>query len=96
MCLAIPGKVLSLKATEPLMADVDFDGIVREVCLECVQDACVGDYVIVHVGFAIAKLDEKAAVSRLQALTELNEYTEQQERAKEQKPTGNAQPGERS
>lgn len=78
MCLAIPGKVLSLKQTDPKLADVDFGGIVKEICTECVPDAKVGDYLIVHVGFAIAKLDEAQAQKSLQLLSELSEYAEQQ------------------
>ncbi len=62
MCLAIPGKVLSIEGVEMLRsARVDFGGIVREVNLAYVPEANVGDYVIVHVGFAISKVDEAEA-----------------------------------
>lgn len=62
MCLAVPGKILSLADRDgTLMADVDFGGVRKEVCLQYIPDAIVGEYVIVHVGFAIQKLDEESA-----------------------------------
>ena len=67
MCLAVPGRVESLSVRdETLMADVDFGGVRKEVCLEYVPDAEVGDYVIVHVGFAIQRLDERSALETLE------------------------------
>ena len=58
MCLAVPGHILSIAGDDPLMrtARVSFGGIVKEVNLAYVPDATVGDYVIVHVGFAISRL----------------------------------------
>ena len=68
MCLGIPGKVVELLPdSELLMGKVDFGGVAREVCLAYVPDAEVGEYVIVHVGFALSKLDE-AEAKRLYAL----------------------------
>lgn len=62
MCLAVPGKILSLADRDgTLMALVDFGGIQKDVCLEYVPDAKVGEYVVVHVGFAIQRLDEDSA-----------------------------------
>ncbi len=62
MCLAVPGKVLSIdEQGEPRMAKVDFGGVVKDVCLAYLPDIGVGDYTIVHVGFAIQKLDEDSA-----------------------------------
>lgn len=64
MCLAIPGKVLDLGPEEdPLQRTgrVSFDGIVKTVQLACVPEAAVGDYVLVHVGFALAVVDEAEA-----------------------------------
>ncbi len=63
MCLAIPGKITDISATDPLMktGQVNFGGIIKEVNLAYVPDAKLGDYVIVHVGFAISILDEEEA-----------------------------------
>jgi hydrogenase expression/formation protein HypC len=62
MCLAVPGRVLSIAEVDGTpMADVDFGGVRKEVCLQYVPDAVVGDYVVVHVGFAIQRLDEESA-----------------------------------
>ncbi len=63
MCLGIPGKVLSITGDEPLsrMGKVSFGGIVKEVSLAYVPEAAVGDYVIVHVGFAISRVHEDEA-----------------------------------
>lgn len=62
MCLAVPGRVVSLEQRDgTTMADVDFGGIQKEVCLEYIPDVTVGEYVVVHVGFAIQRLDEKSA-----------------------------------
>ena len=67
MCLAIPSKVVSI---ENEMAVIDVDGVTRSASLLLVPDAVVGDYVIVHAGFAIHKLDEKAALESLELLRE--------------------------
>ena len=62
MCLAVPGRVLSVAEVDGTpMADVDFGGVRKNVCLQYVPDAVVGDYVVVHVGFAIQRLDEESA-----------------------------------
>ena len=62
MCLAVPGRVLrSYEQDEIPMAEVDFGGVRKEVCLQYIPDAAVGEYVIVHVGFAIQRLDEASA-----------------------------------
>lgn len=77
MCLAIPGKVLSIEGVEMLRsARVDFGGIVREVNLAYVPEANVGDYVIVHVGFAISKVDEAEANRVFEYLKEMGEFGE--------------------
>ena len=66
MCLAVPGQVVSVHdADGQLMAQVDFGGVRKEVCLAYVPDASVGEYVIVHVGFAIQRLDEQSAQQTL-------------------------------
>jgi len=66
MCLAVPGKIISLtERDETLMAQVDFGGATKEVCLAYIPDAVVGEYVVVHVGFAIQRLDEISAQQTL-------------------------------
>ncbi len=67
MCLAVPGKVLEIKNTVGI---VDFNGVKREVRLDLV-DVKIGDYVIVHTGFAIEKMDEKDALESLDIWKEL-------------------------
>lgn len=66
MCLALPGKIVAIdRAQELLMGDVDFAGLQKQVCLAYTPEASVGDYVVVHVGFAITILNEKQAQSIL-------------------------------
>lgn len=77
MCLAIPGKVLEAYDSRGMrMAKVQFGGITREACLEYVPETLVGDYVLVHVGFAISRVDEAEAERTYQALRELDQLTE--------------------
>jgi hydrogenase expression/formation protein HypC len=72
MCLGIPGKIIELYDKNGLeMGKVDFGGVVREACLAYVPEAGVGDYVIIHVGFAINLLSETEAQETLQTLQEL-------------------------
>jgi hydrogenase expression/formation protein HypC len=69
MCLAIPGEIITVREAEGVrMADVRFAGITREVCLECLSDAAPGEYVLVHVGFAISKIDRAEAERAYRAL----------------------------
>ncbi|MBN1178755.1 MAG: HypC/HybG/HupF family hydrogenase formation chaperone [Anaerolineae bacterium] len=72
MCLGIPGKVIEIDDT-PLMrmGKVDFGGIVREVCLGYVPEVELGDYVIVHAGFAISQLDETEAFETIRLMQEV-------------------------
>ncbi len=73
MCLAIPGKVLSIeKDAQPIMGNVSFAGINRRVCLEWLPDVQVGEYVLVHVGFALSKVDEKEAQKTLDILKQID------------------------
>ncbi len=66
MCLAVPGRVLSTAEVDgTLMADVDFGGVRKEVCLQYIPDVSIGEYVVVHVGFAIQRLDEQSALETL-------------------------------
>lgn len=77
MCLAIPGKVVEAFDQRGLrMARVQFGGITREACLEYVPETQVGDYVLVHVGFAISRVDEAEAERTYEALRELDQLTE--------------------
>jgi hydrogenase expression/formation protein HypC len=66
MCLAVPGKVIEIEERDlTRMAKVDFGGVVKDVCLAYLPEIEVGDYTIVHVGFAIQKLDEASALETL-------------------------------
>ncbi|MBI4877978.1 MAG: HypC/HybG/HupF family hydrogenase formation chaperone [Acidobacteria bacterium] len=73
MCLAIPGKVLEIEQDgDSRLGRVDFGGIARQVSLDLVPEAGAGDYVIVHVGYAISKLDEEEALRTLELLKEMS------------------------
>jgi hydrogenase expression/formation protein HypC len=78
MCLAVPGKVLSITNEDPLMraGRADFGGVVKEVNLALVPEAAVGDYVIVHVGVAISRLDEEEALRVFDYLGQIGELDE--------------------
>jgi hydrogenase expression/formation protein HypC len=72
MCLGIPGKILEIYTNNGLrMSKVDFGGVVREVCLEALPEANVGDFTIVHAGFALNLLSEEEAQATLEILREL-------------------------
>lgn len=74
MCLGIPGKIISINEIEQTkMGKVDFSGVELEVCLEATPDAVVGDYVIVHAGFAISRLSEEEANETLAMFKEIDE-----------------------
>ncbi|HEX4038962.1 MAG TPA: HypC/HybG/HupF family hydrogenase formation chaperone [Acidobacteriaceae bacterium] len=77
MCLAIPGKVVeTFTQAGMIMARVQFGGVTREACLNYVPETQVGDYVLVHVGFAISRVDEEEAQRTYAALAELDQLTE--------------------
>lgn len=77
MCLGIPGEVTEIHEQRGVrFAQVRFGGITREVCLECQPDAVVGDFVLVHVGFAIARIDREEAARTWAALEELDQIGE--------------------
>lgn len=66
MCLGIPGKVIEIYERDgAYMGKADFDGIVKEICLEYLPEIEIGDYAVVHVGFAITRLDEESAMETL-------------------------------
>jgi hydrogenase expression/formation protein HypC len=72
MCLAVPGRVVSIhEADDQTMAQVDFGGVRKEVCLAYIPDVQVGEYVVVHVGFAIQRLDEQSAQDTLASFERL-------------------------
>lgn len=77
MCLAVPARVVSID--DDRMATVELSGVTRQVSLDFVPEAAVGDYVIVHVGFAIQRLDEDEAHVTLSLLDELADGTAQPE-----------------
>ena len=78
MCLAVPGKLLGTEEREgSRLGRVEFGGIVREVCLDLVPEAGVGDYVIVHAGFAISRLDVEEAERTYQLLAEMEQAGEE-------------------
>jgi hydrogenase expression/formation protein HypC len=77
MCLGIPGEVMALHDDHGLrFAEVRFGGVTRQVCLECQVDAAVGDYVLVHVGFAIARIDRQEAERQWEALQQMGSLEE--------------------
>lgn len=73
MCLAVPGKITDIYDSNGLlMGKIDFGGVVREVCLTYVPEAKLGDYTIIHVGFALNLIDEKEALETLALLDEIS------------------------
>ena len=85
MCLGIPGRIVKIDDTAKKLATVDIGGVRRQVNLACVVDAahpvesCVGDWVLIHVGFAMSRIDEAQAAETLRILTELGEAQAQLE-----------------
>ncbi len=78
MCLGVPGKIVELYGKDGLqMAKVDFGGIFREACLEYVPEARVGEYCIIHVGFAISLLSESDALETLELLRQMGAIEEE-------------------
>ncbi|HUZ46848.1 MAG TPA: HypC/HybG/HupF family hydrogenase formation chaperone [Terriglobia bacterium] len=93
MCLGIPGKVLeSFDVNGLRMAKVQFGGIVREACLEYTPEAQVGDYVVVHVGFAISKVDAEEAARTYKLLEEMGQLSELEEPDGSEPPAGGQSP----
>jgi hydrogenase expression/formation protein HypC len=79
MCLGVPGKVVEMIAESPLgmpMARVSFGGIIKEACLAYVPEVQVGDYVIVHAGFALSVIDEEEAMEVFEMLREMQELAD--------------------
>ena len=83
MCLAIPGKVVSISGDDPLvrMGKINFSGIIKNVSLAYVPEVVIGDYVIVHVGFALNKVDEDEAQKVFEYLKQMGELGEIEEKS---------------
>jgi hydrogenase expression/formation protein HypC len=82
MCLAVPGKILSIEGTDPVFrcGKVNFGGIVKQINLAYVPEAKIGDYVLVHVGFAISTVDEAEAQQVFEYLQQMGELAELDEK----------------
>jgi hydrogenase expression/formation protein HypC len=75
MCLAVPGKIIDIyEVNGLLMGKIDFGGVTREACLAYVPEAKIGDYTIIHVGFALNLIDEREAHETLTLLEEIAEF----------------------
>ncbi len=74
MCLAIPGKIVEFVDVENQIAKVEVGGVKRNVNIGMLDDTRIGDYVLIHVGFAMSKIDEKEAEETLRVLQELGSY----------------------
>ncbi len=78
MCLAVPGKIVRIEECDgTLMSIVDFGGVQKDVCLQYLPDAEIGQYVVVHVGFAIQRLDEESAKRTLDEFEHLGVLKEE-------------------
>lgn len=79
MCLGIPGKVIEIRDDAGLpMGKVDFGGVRKDACLAYIPEVQLGDYVIVHVGFAISRVDEEEAIKTLEILATMGDLVEQE------------------
>jgi hydrogenase expression/formation protein HypC len=78
MCLGVPGKIVEMYVTDGLkMGKIDFGGVQREACLEYVPEAQVGEYTVIHVGFAISRLSEEEAMASLEILRQIADLEEE-------------------
>jgi len=79
MCLGIPGRIVTVDNSEDCLATVDVCGVKRQINVSCIVDgdhpvdSCVGEWVLIHVGFAMSRIDDDEAVKTLKILTELGE-----------------------
>lgn len=79
MCLAVPGKILSISGSDGTrMGQVSFGGVGKEACLAFVPEAKVGDYVLVHAGFAISVLDQEEAIQTLEYFRQIGELADEE------------------
>ncbi|MHB8134200.1 MAG: HypC/HybG/HupF family hydrogenase formation chaperone [Anaerolineaceae bacterium] len=75
MCLGIPGKIIEINQTIGVkMAKIDFGGVIREACIEAIPEAKIGDYTIIHAGFALNILSEKEALETLSLLQDISDF----------------------
>ena len=78
MCLGVPGKITEIYESNGMkMGKVDFGGVIRETCLDFVPEAQVGEYTVIHVGFAISLLSEEEAQKTLEMLREIGQLGEE-------------------
>lgn len=82
MCLAIPGKIIEIVDAENSIAKVDVGGVRRNVNIGMLDDTKIGDYVLIHVGFAMSKIDEHEAEETLRVLEEIGQYQDEFEQYK--------------
>ncbi|HPC60447.1 MAG TPA: HypC/HybG/HupF family hydrogenase formation chaperone [Verrucomicrobiota bacterium] len=97
MCLAVPGKIISIQGEDPLsrIGKIDFGGVLKEASLAYVPEAEVGDYVIVHVGFALNRVDEAEAQKVFEYLREMDQLAELDEAEKPGPASGETPPAVR-
>ncbi len=89
MCLGVPGKIIEKYQVGDLpMGKVDFGGVVREACLAYVPEAEIGDYTVIHVGFAISRLSEQEAMESLETLREMMRLEDELGQQPEGDPAG--------
>lgn len=94
MCLGIPGRITRIVSTHEKRAEVDINGVRREVNVACIADPehpldhCVGEWVLVHVGFAMSRISEEEARLTLEVLTELGEAQIEMDRIRESHSMG--------
>ena len=78
MCLGIPGNIIEIYSNgDLLMGKIDFEGVVREACLAYVPEAKIGDYALIHVGFALNLISEEEAMETLKLLREIADFGDQ-------------------
>ncbi|MCK5085970.1 MAG: HypC/HybG/HupF family hydrogenase formation chaperone [Melioribacteraceae bacterium] len=75
MCLAVPGKIISIDEKNPelVMAKVNFAGVTKDICIQWIDEPKVGEYVLAHVGFALNKIDEEDAEETIRLLKEMGD-----------------------
>ena len=75
MCLAVPGKIVSIDDSNPelRMAKVNFGGVMKDICIQWLDDIKIGDYVLTHVGFALNKVDQKDAEETIEILKQMGD-----------------------
>ena len=81
MCLAVPGKIVSIDESnkELKMAKVNFGGVMKDICIQWLDDLQIGDYILAHVGFALNKIDQKDAEETIAILRQMGDLKEFEE-----------------